>query len=117
MNTYLIERELPRTAAHTDDELQSVAQAYAEVLRDAGIEVHSAQSYVAGDRIHCVYVAQCSRSLHLQDVHGTRVQQLTGRESSSDRDALTPPDESHSDRAGSAAARARTFRPTIWRPL
>jgi hypothetical protein len=57
MPKYLIERELPGAGKLSGADLQGIAQKSCGVLREMGPEVQWVQSYVTGDKITCVYVA------------------------------------------------------------
>ena len=54
---FVIERESPGASKMTPDELRAAAQKSNAVLRDLGPEIQWVQSYVAGDKIYCVYNA------------------------------------------------------------
>ena len=57
MPKYIIEREIPGAAALTSADLQRIAQNSNAVLHAMGGDVQWVQSYVAGDRIYCIYLA------------------------------------------------------------
>lgn len=57
MPKYLIEREVPGAGDMSDDELQAISQTSCSVLHDMGPQIQWKQSYVAGDKIYCVYIA------------------------------------------------------------
>lgn len=54
---FVIEREIPGAAQMTPDQLRDAARKSNGVLRDLGPDIQWVQSYVAGDRIYCVYTA------------------------------------------------------------
>jgi hypothetical protein len=54
---FVIEREIPGASKMTPDELRDAAQKSNAALRDLGPEIQWVQSYVAGDKIYCVYNA------------------------------------------------------------
>jgi len=54
---FTIERDIPGAARMTPDQLRDAAQKSNRVLRDLGPEIQWVQSYVAGDKIYCVYNA------------------------------------------------------------
>lgn len=58
MPKYLIERELPGAGNFSAADLQGIAQKSCGVLRSLGPEVQWVQSYVTGDKITCIYVAE-----------------------------------------------------------
>lgn len=58
MKKFLIEREVPGAANLTAEELQAIAQTSNGVLGEMDVPYHWAQSFVAGDKIYCVHVAE-----------------------------------------------------------
>jgi hypothetical protein len=58
MNTYLIERNIPGAGALSPEQLKAISQASCGVLRDMGPQIEWLHSYVAGDKIMCVYRAE-----------------------------------------------------------
>ncbi|WBY02023.1 DUF4242 domain-containing protein [Ramlibacter tataouinensis] len=57
MPRYLIERDIPGIGQAGPRELKALALKSARVLRQLGPEIQWVHSYVAGDRIYCVYLA------------------------------------------------------------
>ena len=57
MPKFLIEREVPGASKLTAEELRGISAKSNGVLTQLGPEVRWLQSYVAGDKIYCVYVA------------------------------------------------------------
>jgi len=57
MPKYVIERTLPGAGKLSNDELQAISQKSNQVLADLGPEIHWLHSYVAEDKIYCVYHA------------------------------------------------------------
>lgn len=57
MPKYLIERVLPGAGNLSAEQLQGISQKSCGVLRQLGSEIQWQHSYVAGDKIYCVYVA------------------------------------------------------------
>jgi Protein of unknown function (DUF4242) len=57
MQKYMIERTIPGAANLSGDELQSIAQQSCHVLDQLGTQIQWIQSYVAGDKFYCVYLA------------------------------------------------------------
>jgi hypothetical protein len=57
MPKFLIEREIPGAGNLTPEQLTRVAQKSCGVLRELGPEIQWVQSYVAGDKVTCVYIA------------------------------------------------------------
>jgi hypothetical protein len=54
---YLIEREIPGASKMSPDELRGGAAKSNAVLRDLGPDIQWVHSYVAGDKVYCVYQA------------------------------------------------------------
>jgi hypothetical protein len=54
---YVIEREMPGVSKMSAHELREAASASNAVLKAMGPEIQWVQSYVAGDKIYCVYLA------------------------------------------------------------
>ncbi len=57
MPKYIIEREIPGASGLGASDLQRIATNSNAVLRTMGGDVQWVQSYVAGDRIYCIYIA------------------------------------------------------------
>ena len=57
MPKYVIEREIPGAGKLTAEELKSISQTSCGVLRNMGPEIMWQHSYVAADKIYCVYIA------------------------------------------------------------
>ena len=57
MPKYLIEREIPGAGNLTADQLKSISQTSCGVLSNMGPQIQWVHSYVAGDKIYCVYIA------------------------------------------------------------
>jgi len=57
MHKYVIERGLPGLGKLSQSELQSISQKSCEVLRGMGPRIQWVQSYVADDKMYCVYLA------------------------------------------------------------
>jgi hypothetical protein len=57
MPRYLIEREIPGASQMSAEQLAGAARKSNEVLRNLGPDIQWVQSYVAGDKIYCVYTA------------------------------------------------------------
>lgn len=58
MPKYVIERTVPGAGAMSSDELRGLSTHSNDVLRDLGPEIQWVHSYVAGDKIYCVYNAR-----------------------------------------------------------
>lgn len=56
-NMYVIEREIPGASELSAEELKGISQASNGVLDEMGTDIKWMHSYVAGDKIYCVYSA------------------------------------------------------------
>lgn len=54
---FIIERDIPGASKMTPDQLRDAARTSNKVLHDMGPDIQWVQSYVAGDKIYCVYNA------------------------------------------------------------
>jgi hypothetical protein len=54
---FVIERDIHGASQMTPEQLRAAAQKSNAVLRDLGPDIQWVQSYVAGDKIYCVYNA------------------------------------------------------------
>ncbi len=57
MPKFIIEREIPGAGSLTAEQLKAISQKSRDVLCKLGTEIQWIQSYVAGDKIYCVYLA------------------------------------------------------------
>lgn len=57
MPKFIIEREIPGASKLSPEELRGISQKSCDVLREMGPEIQWMHSYVAGDKIYCVYIA------------------------------------------------------------
>ncbi|MGJ0621329.1 MAG: DUF4242 domain-containing protein [Methylocystis sp.] len=57
MPKFIIERDIPGAGRMTPAELQAIAQRSCAVLRAIGPRAQWIESYVADDKIYCVYMA------------------------------------------------------------
>lgn len=57
MPKYVIEREIPGAGALSAEELKGISQKSCGVLSQLGSQIQWLHSYVAGDKIYCVYIA------------------------------------------------------------
>ncbi len=58
MPQYVIERELPGAGALSGDELHAISKKSNEVLADMAPRAQWQHSYVTGDKVYCVYIAE-----------------------------------------------------------
>ncbi|HLP39733.1 DUF4242 domain-containing protein [Lacibacter sp.] len=57
MKKYLIEREVPGAGKLTAEQLKEISGVSCGVLSKLGSQIQWKHSYVAGDKIYCVYIA------------------------------------------------------------
>ena len=57
MRKFLIERHIPGASKMSMSEVRTVARKSVNVLADLGVEIQWIESFVAGDRIYCIYLA------------------------------------------------------------
>jgi hypothetical protein len=58
LKTYVIERNIPGAGAFTPDKLKDISKTSCSVLNTMGPSIQWVQSYVAGDKIFCIYKAE-----------------------------------------------------------
>lgn len=58
LQKYIIERDIPKVGTFERDQLRQAAAKSNEVLRQLGSEIQWIESYVAGDKTFCVYLAK-----------------------------------------------------------
>jgi hypothetical protein len=63
MKKYVIEREIPDAGRMTSDELRAAAAKSNEVLAALAPHVQWIQSFVAADRLFCVYLADDAKGV------------------------------------------------------
>ena len=57
MPKYVIEREIPGLGKLSSGELKGLAESSCNVLRNMGPKIQWIHSYVAADKMYCVYIA------------------------------------------------------------
>ena len=57
MPKYVIEREIPGAGKFSAEQLKGISQTSCGVLSKMGPQIQWVHSYVAGDKIYCVYIA------------------------------------------------------------
>ena len=57
MLKFVIEREVPGAANLSDAQWQEISQKSMDALKEMGPEIRWLHSYVAGDKVYCVYLA------------------------------------------------------------
>lgn len=58
MRKFIIEREVPGAANLSQEELKNIAMTSNSVLDEMDVPYHWVESYVAGDKIYCIHVAE-----------------------------------------------------------
>lgn len=58
MPKYIIEREIPGAGALTKRSLQNIAKKSCAVINEMGTKVQWLESFVTGDKLYCVYIAE-----------------------------------------------------------
>ena len=58
MGKYIIERELPGAGKLSREELRAIAQKSNGIISNLGSRIQWVQSYVADDKVYCVYNAE-----------------------------------------------------------
>ncbi len=57
MPKFVIERDIPGAGEMTAEQLTAISQKSCSVLDEMGPRINWVHSYVAGDKIYCVYIA------------------------------------------------------------
>lgn len=58
MKKFIVERNLPGAGNLTAQELQTIAQTSCRVIDQMGKPYHWIESYITGDKIYCVHIAE-----------------------------------------------------------
>ena len=58
MKTYVIERDIPGAGKLTGEQLKATSITSCGVLKEMGPKIEWIHSYVAGDKVYCIYKAQ-----------------------------------------------------------
>jgi hypothetical protein len=81
MPKYLIERDIPGAGKLTPAELQGISQKSCGVLRNMGPQIQWLHSYVTGDKVYCVYIADSEQAIREHAEQGgfpaNRIEQIT----------------------------------------
>ena len=62
MPKFIIERNIPKAGSLSPDELRAISKKSREVLCKLGTDIQWIHSYVAGDKIYCIYIAPSKRT-------------------------------------------------------
>ena len=57
MPKYIIEREIPKAGGFDIEQLKAISKKSREVICSLGNDIQWIHSYVAGDKIYCIYMA------------------------------------------------------------
>jgi hypothetical protein len=57
MPKFVIERDIPDAGKLSSEQLQAISRKSCGVLREMGSQIQWVQSYVADDKIYCIYLA------------------------------------------------------------
>ncbi len=57
MPKFVVEREIPGAGKLSAEQFQSIAQKSLSILKSLGPQIQWLESYVADDRLYCVYIA------------------------------------------------------------
>jgi hypothetical protein len=58
LRKYIIERDIPAVGTFEREQLRGAAAKSNEVLKQLGPEIQGQESYVAGDKTFCIYLAK-----------------------------------------------------------
>jgi len=58
MPKFIIERNIPEAGNFNAEELKSISKKSNEVLCSLGTDIQWIHSYVAGDKVYCIYMAK-----------------------------------------------------------
>jgi hypothetical protein len=64
MKKYLIEREIPRVGTLEREQLSQAASKSNSVLRQLGPDIQWVESFIAADKMFCVYLAEDEKIIH-----------------------------------------------------
>ncbi|MCQ8180780.1 DUF4242 domain-containing protein [Methylomonas sp. SURF-1] len=63
MPKYIIERDIPGAGQLTQAELHGISQKSCGVLREMGPRIQWLHSYVTGDKVYCIYIADSEQAI------------------------------------------------------
>jgi hypothetical protein len=58
MKKFVVERNLPGAGNLSPEELQSISQTSCEAILELGKPYHWIQSFITGDKIYCIHIAE-----------------------------------------------------------
>jgi hypothetical protein len=78
LRRFLVEREIPGVGGMSIVELCGAARASNQAIDRIGRTIQWQQSYVAGDRTFCIYLADCEDTIHVHaELSGLPVTAIT----------------------------------------
>jgi Nickel responsive protein SCO4226-like len=81
MKKYVIEREIPQVGSLQEDQLREAAVRSNRALSQLGSDIQWQESYVAGDKTFCVYLAKdesiIRRHAELSGLPATKITEIT----------------------------------------
>ena len=82
MPRYVIERDIPGAGQLSPAELQTISQRSCSVLEQMGPRIQWQHSYVTGDKVYCIYLAENEQLLREHAERGgfpiNRISQVAG---------------------------------------
>ncbi len=80
MPKFVIERDMPEAGSLSSEQLQAISQKSCGVLREMGYQIQWVQSYVADNKIYCIYLAPDEEAVRKHAEQGgfpaTRISQI-----------------------------------------
>ncbi|HEY4113776.1 MAG TPA: DUF4242 domain-containing protein [Rhizomicrobium sp.] len=64
LRKFIIERDIPAVGSFEREQLRGAAAQSTKVLRELGPDIQWVESYVAGDKTFCVYLAKDESLIH-----------------------------------------------------
>jgi hypothetical protein len=64
MKKYLIEREIPKVGSLSQEQLREAAAKSNAVLRQLGPDIQWLESYIAADKMYCLYLGRDEEIIH-----------------------------------------------------
>lgn len=58
MPKFVVEREIPQIGQKSSADFKAIAQASRAVLDEMGTSIQWVESFVTGDKIYCIYIAE-----------------------------------------------------------
>lgn len=68
MPKFIIEREIPQAGSLDIEALRAISKKSKEVLCTLGTEIQWIHSYIAGDKVYCIYIAT-NKDLIIEHAH------------------------------------------------